>query len=165
MKSLWMLAVLVVSVLPALRGQQGLPGAPPGRPEDRHVFERVERLKKVRMIEMLELSEDQSARFVPRLNDHEARRRELFKARNEALDRVDRLLRNRADAGELEKEFAAISELNTRMADEGNKFFSGLKDLLNETQRAKLLLFERQFDRELREAFREVQRRRQHPSE
>jgi hypothetical protein len=165
MKSLWMQVALLLSLVMPLYGQQGPPGAPPGRPEDRHVFERVERLKKVRMIEMLELSEDQSARFVPRLNDHESHRKELFKARNEALDRVDRLLRNRADAGELEKEFATIADLNTQMADEGNKFFGGLKDLLTETQRAKLLLFERQFDRELREAFREVQRRHQPPSE
>jgi hypothetical protein len=138
------------------------PPPPPGGqgPENRRTMERVERVKKVRMIEMLELSEDQSARFVARLNDHEAKHRDLGKQRQEVLDKIDRLIRNRAEDRELEKAYQEIADLQLKMADEGNSFFAGLKDILTTVQRGKLLLFERQFDRELRDAFREAQRRR-----
>jgi hypothetical protein len=46
------------------------------------------------------------------------------------------------------------------MMEERTKFFNGLSDILTITQRAKLLLFERKFERELRDAVRETQHRR-----
>lgn len=152
--------VMTIVLASALQAQEGPPPHGERGPENRRILERVERVKKVRMIEMLELTEDQSARFVARLNDHEAKRRDLLDERQEVLDRIDRLIRNRADEKELEKVFLEMAALQVRIAEEGNTFFAGLKDILNTVQRGKLLLFERQFDRELREAFREAQRRR-----
>jgi hypothetical protein len=158
-RSLVMLCAMIV-LSGAARGQEPTP--PPGDrgPENRRMMERVERVKKVRMIEMLELSEDQSARFVARMNEHEARHRDLIRQRQEVLDRIDRLIRNRAEDKELEKAYQEIHDLHIKTAEEGNVFFTGLKDILTTVQRGKLLLFERQFERELREAFRETQRRR-----
>lgn len=152
--------VMTIVLASAMQAQEGPPPHGERGPENRRIMERVERVKKVRMIEMLELTEDQSARFVARLNDHEAKRRDLLNERQEVLDRIDRLIRNRADEKDLEKVFVEMAALQVRIAEEGNTFFAGLKDILNPVQRGKLLLFERQFDRELREAFREAQRRR-----
>lgn len=133
-------------------------GQPP-RPEGRG-HERVERLKKVRMIEVLGLSEDQSVRFFARLSEHEKSVRESMKLRSDLLDRIERTVRGGGSEKDLEKLFDEVRDTDSRIHDEKQRFFSGLSDLLSVEQRGKLLLFERQFERELREAMRELRQRR-----
>lgn len=140
-------------------------GAQPDFGRDRRPLERIERLKKVRMVEMLNLNEEQSVRFFARLNEHENRRRELMKQKGEALDKIERLIRNRADEKEIEAVFAEVADIDVNHGDENRRFFTGLKEILSTEQRAKLLLFERQFERELREALRDVRRRSRPPEE
>ncbi len=133
---------------------------PPGPPEGSRPFERIEQWKKVRLIETLDLKEDQSVRFFARLNEHDAQRRQLHKARGEALDRLDRLVRNHGSAAELEKAIPEVQAASEKISEEDRRFFSSLNDILTVEQRAKLVLFERQFEKELREAMREAQRKR-----
>ena len=133
---------------------------PPDRSPDQRPFERVEQWKKVRLIEMLSLSEDQSVRFFARLNEHENTRRSLVKERGEALDRIERLVRNKAEGPEYEKVIPDVLAADVKIHDEQKRFFGSLGDILSSEQRAKLLLFERHFERELREAMRETQKRR-----
>jgi hypothetical protein len=136
-------------------------GAEEGRPgEEARPLERLEQLKKVRLIEVLDLKEEQSVRFFARFNEHESRKRELAKAKDEVLDRLERLVRNHADAKEIEKMFPEVAAANAKLVGEGAQFFDSTSDILSAEQRAKLLLFERHFNRELREAMREAQRRR-----
>jgi hypothetical protein len=145
--------VLTLVMVPVALGQGG-PGH--GRPP----MERVEQLRKMRLIEDLEMKEEQSVRFIARMNEFEKRRKDLQQQKSEALDRLEQLLQNKADARELEKAFAEIAGFNARMGEEHEKFFDGMAAILTIEQRAKMLLFERKFDRELREAIRDVQRRR-----
>ena len=125
-------------------------------------FERVERWKKVRMIEALDLSEEQSARLFARLNEVEKKRRELMRRRGELLDRLDVAVNEHADSLEIEKIFSDVESVDQEMSKGRRDLFRGLGDLLTLEQRARFLLFERRFERELRDAMREVQRRR-HP--
>lgn len=149
-----MLAVLFA----ALSGAVSLAQPPQG--PDPHSIERIERWKKMRLVELLNLSEDQSVRFFARMNDHDAARRELMKKKGESLDKVERLVRNKAEAAEFEKVIPEVLAAEDAIRSEQRKFFTGLGDMLTSEQRAKFLLFERQFERELREAMREVQRKR-----
>lgn len=151
----WLLGAFI-TVLTWGFAQDGPP--PPMAGERPH--ERIEQWKKVRLIEILDLKEDQSVRFFARLKEHDLLRRQLMKEKGEALDRLDRLVRNRASEGDLEKAFPDVLAVDDRMRDEQRRYFSGLSDLLTPEQRAKLLLFERQFEKELREAMREAQRKR-----
>lgn len=123
-------------------------------------FERIERFKKMRLVEMLDLKEEQSVRFFARYNEFENVRRELTREKDETLDKVERLIRNKVDAKEFEKVFGEVEMANRKIGEEKLKFFNGLGDILSIEQRAKLLLFERRFESELREAMREVQQRR-----
>lgn len=132
----------------------------PDRTPDQRPFERVEQWKKVRLIEMLNLSEDQSVRFFARLNEHENTRRSFMKVKGEALDRIERLVRNKAEGGEFEKVIPDVLAADAKVHDEQKRFFGSLGDILSSEQRAKLLLFERHFERELRDAMREAQKRR-----
>jgi hypothetical protein len=133
---------------------QAQPGPDPGR----RPYERIERWKKVRMIEFLDLSEEQSARFFARLNEHEKKRRTFQEEETEALDRLERLLRNRASESEYPEAFSAVLEAREKVGAEERAFFQGLDDLLSVEQRAKFLLFQRQFELQLRDAFREMRR-------
>ena len=127
-----------------------------GRPS----LERIERFKKMRLIEMLGLKEEQSVRFFARFNEFEIARKEWNRQKDESLDKIERLIRNKAETKEFEKLFDEVESINRKIGEEKLKFFNGLSDLLNIEQRAKLLLFERRFETELREAVREVQQRR-----
>ncbi len=142
---------------PFLAAQTVHPGDVQGteRPSDR-----IESLRKVRLVEVLELKEDQSVRFLARMNEHDIARRALMKERGDALDRLERLVRNKADDGEFEKGFAEVAAVDDKLVTERRGFFAGLSDLLSPTQRAKMLIFERRFEKELREAMREAQQRR-----
>ncbi len=153
MKRLSRLAVLISCASIVASAQPG-----PG-PGDRG-WERVEQLRKVRLIEMLDLKEDQSVRFFARFKEQEATRKQLMTERNEALDRIERLLRNRADTTEYAPVFAEVEDIDTKIVTARRQFYDGLGDILSTEQRAKLLLFERRFEKELRDAFREAQRRR-----
>lgn len=153
------LALLLLLLWPAipLVAQPG-PGGPP--PDADRPVERVERLKKIRLIELLEMGEEQSVRFFARMSEHERARGEFVKARNDALDRLERLVRNKAEDREYEKAIGEVREANQKTIEHERKFFEGLSDILSSEQRAKLVLFERRFQRELREAMRDQQRRR-----
>lgn len=129
-------------------------------PSEGMPLERIERFKKMRMIEMLDLSEDQSIRFFARHHEFEMQRRNLMQRRIETLDKIERLIRNKAEGKEYETLFAEAEDLNGKLADEKRRFFDGLSDILVIEQRAKLLLFERRFESELRDAVREVHKRR-----
>ena len=151
----WLISVIVVAGTWGAAQDAPPPPVPGDRPH-----ERIEQWKKVRLIEILDLKEDQSVRFFARLKEHDASRRELMKEKGEALDRLDRLVRNKASDADLEKAFPDVMAVDDRMREEQRKYFAGLADLLTPEQRAKLLLFERQFEKELREAMREAQRKR-----
>ena len=151
-----MLFVVLVSLMCGMvaLSQPERPGQP-GRG-----WERVEQLKKVRLIEMLDLKEEQSVRFFARLKEHEAGHRDLMKQKEDALDKIERLLRNRADSSELTSVFGEVAAIDGKVIAERKKFFESLPDILSVEQQGKFLLFERRFERELRDAFREAQRRR-----
>jgi hypothetical protein len=82
------------------------------------------------------------------------------------MDRLERLIRVGAPAAEFEKAFADMTDVDARIAASDRDFLNGLSDILTIEQRAKLVLFERRFEGELREAMREqFRRRRENPTE
>jgi Spy/CpxP family protein refolding chaperone len=147
---------VVLVVLAAFTVQAQPFGPPPGP----HNMERIEQLKKVRLVEMLDLKEEQSVRFFARLNEHENTMRSLGREKSDLLDRIERLVRNEADVKEFEAMFPQVFAVDDRMGAERRRFVESLSDLLSPEQRGKFLLFERQFERELREAMKEVRQRR-----
>lgn len=134
--------------------------AQPGRPEDQRGWERIEQLRKVRLIEMLDMKEEQSVRFFARLKEHDAMRHELMQQKDEAFDKIEKLLQDHASPEEYSPVFEEAASFDAKMLSERKKFFDSLSDILSVEQRAKFLIFERKFERELRDAFREAQRRR-----
>ena len=159
MRMVMMIALMLVAV-----AAQAQPEPRPGQPPDSR-FERLEQLRKVRMIDELGLKEEQSVRFFARLSEFDKRRRDLMHDRHEMLDKLEQMIKDNADDKELEKMFPALVNNDQRMGEEKMKFFGSLSDVLSVQQRAKLLIFERAFEKELREAVRDTQRRRMRTEE
>ena len=113
------------------------------------------------MIEMLDLTEEQSVRFFARLHEFEKKTEALQNEKDAALDKIERLVRNRADSSEFTEVFPQILAVSQTLVDQEKEFFDGLPEILTVEQRGKYLLFDRQFQRELRESLNEIQRRRQ----
>jgi len=150
-------ALLLLTAAAAIGQPMREPGSRP--------YERVEQWKKLRMIEMLDLTEEQSIRFFARLNEHENQKRALVRKKGDALDRIDRLVRIEAADEDFGEVFAEIRSLNGDLVRLEDDFFESLQDILTTEQRGKLLLFERHFDRQLRNAVRELRRRRENMPE
>ncbi len=131
-----------------------------GRAFEMRPFERVDQLRKVRMIDELNLTEDQSVRFFARLNEFDKQRRDRMRAKHEALDRIEQMVKAKADEKEIENALPPVIILEEQMASEKSRFIANLSDILTVTQRAKLLTFERAFENELRQAVRETRKRR-----
>ena len=84
----------------------------------------VERSGKLeRLVEMLDMKEEQSVRFFARLNEHENAMHSLGQERMELLDRIERLVRNEADAKEFEALFPQVAAVDDRMGGERKRFF------------------------------------------
>lgn len=132
----------------------------PGPAPDKQSFERIQQLMKMRMVETLDLKEEQSVRFIARFNEHDKIRHDLMKQKGEVLDRIEKMLKDGASERDLEKVIPEALGIDSKLMEERSKFVNSLSDILTVTQRAKLLLFERRFERELRDAVRETQHRR-----
>jgi Spy/CpxP family protein refolding chaperone len=149
---------LAALLLPSAIAVAQPPG--PGWGPDRHSFDRIQQLMKMRMVETLDMTEEQSVRFIARFNEHEKHRRELMQLKGDALNKIEKLLKESGDEKEIEKSLPDALAIDTRMMEEHTKFVNGLSDILTITQRAKLMIFERKFERELRDAIRDTQHRR-----
>ncbi len=149
------LFVVLVAAAPAM-AQPPFGG---GGPDDKPI-ERLERLRNLRMVEMLDLKEEESVRFFARLKEHDQARHEIRKQRNDVLDKIERLVRNHAADAEYDEPFSQVAALDQKLSEENRNFFIGLKDILTTEQRGKLLLFERRFESELRDAIRQARMRR-----
>jgi hypothetical protein len=158
MKTFAVIALIALAAASPVRAQEGPPPDEPGGPG--RPFERIQQLRKVRLVEMLEMNEDQAARFMARFNAFEDLRKKTMQDRGEAMDRLEKSVRNKADSTEYTKSFAEIMKIDDQMSDQRKQFFLGLGDILTIEQRAKFILFERRFQKELREAMREAAHRR-----
>ncbi len=142
--------------------------APDGLSQPSHaedILERIHQLKKVRMIEMLDLAEEQSVRFFARLHEYERETEGLKHEKEAALEKIERLVRNRADSTEFGEVFSQALSLDEKLVELDRRFFQSLQGILTVEQQGKYLLFNRQFERELRESLKEIQRRRQNLKE
>jgi hypothetical protein len=112
------------------------------------------------MIDALDLSEEQSVRFFARLHERDGAREGLRQKKMAALDKLERMVRNDVKSEEYSGMFPEVNELDQELLDLDRKFFESLSDIISEEQRAKLMLFERQFHRELQDALMTIQRKR-----
>ncbi len=150
---LFVVSLLVCSNV--VRSQPRMPG--PGM-EGR--MERLQQFKKLRLIEVLNLNEEESIKFFARYNKFEEELRDLEQQRNGILDNLETLIRREEKEEAYKKDFDDLLALGQKLSDARVRFYNDARGMLTPKQVAKLLVFERNFNRDLREMIQDVQRER-----
>lgn len=132
-------------------GPQGMPG---------ERMRRIEQFKKVRLMEVLQLDEQESIRFFARYGRFEDEVRKLERERNTIIDDLDSLVKQDEKPESYQKDFDDLIVLGQKVADARARFYKGAQQVLTPQQVAKVVVFERDFGRELREMIQDVQRER-----
>jgi len=115
----------------------------------------VEQLKKLRLQEALKLDEETSVRFFARYNEHQEGLRSIGKRRSEAIDGLQKLVRKNAPDAEIDAQLKTVVASETDVTSIRSKFLEKLRDILTPAQIALYVVFERNFNQDLREIMRE----------
>jgi hypothetical protein len=143
-----------VSAQPPQGQRRGRPWAP----EDR--MRRVEQFKKVRLMEELKLNDEVSIRFFSRYDKFEEEVRGLERERNRIIDHLDSLLKQGEKAEAYRKDFDELVSLGQKVANARMRFYNDIRGILTPQEVAKVIVFERDFGRELRDIIQDVRRER-----
>jgi len=111
---------------------------------------RLKELERIKLIETLDLEEEVSVRFFARRNEHQNKMQSLTEARDSLLNNLASDIENGGNESLLKKKYEEIFKLEDEILRERERFFESLEDILNPIEKAKLLVFEHKFRRELR---------------
>lgn len=157
-KRIIILSILTVFILTGLITAQ-----PQGeRWRDMMGPERIEKYKKMRLLELLNLPEEAAVRFNAKYNFHEDKLRELRKMQGELQDRLEESLKLYKESGKdgknIQKYLDQIEDGHLKMSDEEKRFLKEMREFLSSEQMAKYYIFQKNFERELLEAIREMRK-------
>ena len=151
--------LLLVCIHSLVFGQDGHFG-----PKDKEAAEKIFQLEKIKLIEVLEMDEETAIRFF-------ARRSELKKATDEIQNKIEEIIKNLEAADKAGKVYTDnelityindFNNLHLQMGQRRTEFINSLNDILTYNQIGRLIVFERKFKDELRNAlFKERKRSRQ----
>jgi hypothetical protein len=119
-------------------------------------LERIEQFKKVRLMEVMKLNEETSIRFFVRYNKYTETLRDIQKNHNELIDQLKDLSRSNSSNSEIERTIKDIGMNEEKIAETRSKFLEDLKDVLSIKQIAEYVVFERDFNKNLREIMRDI---------
>lgn len=117
--------------------------------------QRVEQLKKLKMQEAMALDEETSVRFFARYNEHQEDLRKVGRKRAEAIDELELLVRKNAPDTEIDAKLKDVVKVEREVAEVRQRFFDKLGDILTKQQIARYVVFERNFNQDLRDLMRE----------
>lgn len=124
--------------------------------------ERINELEKIKLMEALNLDEDTMVKFFAKRKEFQDKVRDLNQQKEDKLDQLQDAL-NADNSGKDEQFFKKsiddIKSIELNIAKAKNDYFSSLKDVLDQKQIAKLMVFERNFRRELRDIIFKERRR------
>ena len=116
-----------------------------------HLRERISVIKIWKLVTVLGLTEEQSTVFFPAMNKHDADLERLRNDEDRLLDTLEAQLRSGvANDATLEARIDSVVAIRKQRSSVDNEFFQKIGDILNTEQQAKLLLFGRTFDKEMR---------------
>jgi hypothetical protein len=112
------------------------------------------------LIEELQLDEETSIRFFARYNKQMEAIREIERQRNTITNQLRELVRSNTSANEIDAAVKNYVKLEGQSADVHAKFVEGLKEIFTPKQIAEYLIFEQNFNQNLREVLRDMTRER-----
>jgi malate synthase len=116
-------------------------------------LEKIEQLEKAKLVELLDLKEDEAVRFFARRKEFRKSQRELFEKRDDIVKGIEKKLRDgiKQSDKEYKDQLNDILNLDQKIVQQKEKFFSSLNDILTPEQILKLAVFDNRFMHEIRE--------------
>jgi Spy/CpxP family protein refolding chaperone len=121
----------------------------------RQLMMKVEEVKHRKLREILNLDDETAKKFFAEYDPAEKDLIALVKARQEQELKLLQLTRGDYKDADVDPTIQSIKKLNEQIQDRYEKLDNNLKSVLTPRQRARLLVFEREFNRQVREKIRE----------
>ena len=119
-----------------------------GPPED--VQKKIEELEKIKLMEVLDLKEDVMLKFFSRRKNFFDKFHQMENEKNDLIDKLEKAVDNE-DEQALKKRIDEINLLDENILKNRIDYLNSLNDILNYKQIAKVIVFDRNFRRELRD--------------
>ncbi|HUN64592.1 MAG TPA: hypothetical protein VMW43_00720 [Bacteroidota bacterium] len=139
--------------------------AQPRHPGESKGQGQIEKLKTMRLIEILKLNEEEAARFVVKQRQHDDNVRAVMDERNKRIDEVQDLIEGGKDKADLSKKSEEILAMDKKIFDERERYYQEMGKFLTPEQFAKFIIFERNFNRKVRDAIEEMRDRFREPKQ
>jgi hypothetical protein len=124
-------------------------------PMSQKAHEKISELEKLKLMETLNLDESKMVKFFARRKEFQDKIQDLNKQRNDVLDQVQNALNNEGNSSKDEQYYKkyveSIKTIDLNLVRARNEYFNSLRDILTQKQLAKLMVFERNFKKELRD--------------
>lgn len=132
------------------RGER--PQGPPSEQDFEKIEKKVEAVRVWRMTEELSLSEEQVEKFMPLVSSIEQRRRDLFRDRRNVMKELRVYLDARSpDEGKIREALAELEKHHDAMEGLRKEEIEAVKGHLSTEQQARYLVFQQEFQREIRD--------------
>lgn len=120
--------------------------------------ERIEQFKKVRLMEVLKMDDETSIRFFSRYNKYIESLRAIQKDHNALIDQLQKLTSSNANSSEIEQAIKDVVMSEEKIAETRLKFLEELKGVISIKQVGEFVVFERNFNRNLRDIMQDIAR-------
>jgi hypothetical protein len=116
----------------------------------------IEDLRIVRMTKELNLTDQQLAKFLPKMREIEAARREFHQKRVGLIKDMEDLLGRKASEKDLQAKLSEMDKLETDFLSKERETRKTLINQLSVEQQARLVVFQENFERDMRELIRGI---------
>ena len=152
-KIVFIFFILLLIICTSLYSQDPLPPRGPAA-------ERIAQFKKVRLMEVLKFDEETSIRFFARYSKYEASLHAIQKDHNALIDRLQEIVQSHGTNSEIEQVIKEIGLSEEKIAETRSNFLEELKDIISVKQVAQYVVFERNFNKNLRDIMRDIAKER-----
>ncbi len=125
----------------------------------------IEKVRIYKLTEALDLTEEQTTKFFPHLKEMRKTEQEFQKQRLELIQKLRDLLKNNTPEQEIVNVLNKFQEIHKKRITAQMKEIEDLRQILTPVQQAKFMIFQEDFEREIRELIREVRKGRNKPPE
>jgi Spy/CpxP family protein refolding chaperone len=136
------------------------PGDNPEQGESREkIRENIETLRMWKLLEALDLTSEQSAQFLPVVQDFQKAKRSFEDKRRELLHDLETALQTSQNEKKLKEILTDFETNRKQFQEESERYLEKAKAILTIQQQAQLFLFEDKFERKMRETIEQIRGR------
>jgi len=136
---------------------------PPPPPSDKNPRAIIEKVRIYELTQRLNLTTEQAIKFFPKLNELRKNEESFQKQRMEVIRDLKDLVDKKATDVELNKVLKRFEDARREKWQKDSLLFQDFKALLTPLQQANLIVFEAEFERDIREMIRKIRENRPSP--